>query len=116
MSQHMTALARANEVRFAHAAAKRALKAGEVTIADLFASEDEMVDRMKVAPLLAAQRQWGKIRAHKLLTRLGISEFRRVGEITPRQRQRIVEAIRASSPRPGKPDEFSEYDDRILAA
>ena len=85
--QHLSALARANEVRFARARVKRALKAGRITLAQ--ALDRDAVQSMRVMDLLACQHRWGPVRARKLLRAAGCSERLLVEQLTERQRELI---------------------------
>lgn len=83
--QHLSALARANEVRFARARVKRALKAGRITLAQ--ALDRDAVQSMRVMDLLACQHRWGPARARRALRVAGVSQSFTVGKITARQRR-----------------------------
>ena len=49
-----------------------------------------------MAELLASQRNWGGARSRKFLSRNGISEAKRVGELTERQRRLLADQLRRS--------------------
>jgi len=91
----MTALARANEIRLARSRVKRDLRAGRLTLAD--ALEHPAVQTMTLAALLDAQERWGDVRVTAFLARLSISPSRRIGDLTPRQRQTVL------APKPAPP-------------
>jgi len=84
--QHMRALEYANEVRLARAALKRAVKAGDVHVADVVRACPWEVETMTVAELLRSQSRWGRTRTNKFLTPLAVSENRQIGRLTARQR------------------------------
>lgn len=86
--QHMVALAEANRVRLAGAVLRREVAAGDLSIAE--ALVDERAATMTVVRLLAAQSRWGKHRAELLCAQVPVSSTKRVGELTERQRDRIV--------------------------
>lgn len=90
MSQHMNALARANEVRTARCALKRRIAAGETTVAEVLRDVPWEAKTMPLAELLMAQHRWGVDRTRKLCQRLVLSEFRRVGSLTARERGRVA--------------------------
>jgi hypothetical protein len=86
----MSALAIANEVRLARYAVKRFVARGETTIGE--ALGDPCCQTMPVFDLLIEQRQWGRDRTVNVLGALAISEKRRIGELTDRQRSLLVRA------------------------
>jgi hypothetical protein len=96
--QHMIALKKANEVRFARVAVKRDLWKGRITLADAF--EEECVASMPIFDLLRAQYRWAEVRTRKALalaaTLLGraapLPENKTVGSLTDRQKQALVQA------------------------
>lgn len=93
--QHLVALEKANELRFARAQVKRDLAAGRVAIADVL--DLECVQSMRVAALLAAQNRWGAKRARETVRQVPCSEFLAVRDLTPRQRERLVEILEPRS-------------------
>jgi len=84
--QHMQALARANRVRLARAELKRAIARGEVDAADIVRECPWETESMTLAELLTSQRRWGRTRARKFLLALALSENKRLGTLTARQR------------------------------
>lgn len=84
--QHMQALARANRVRLARAELKRAIARGDVEAADVVRDCPWETESMTLTELLTSQRRWGRTRARKFLLSLAISENKRLGTLTPRQR------------------------------
>lgn len=98
--QHMVALANANKVRLARATLKRRVRAGEVDVADLLEPGETIpaeAEAMATEELLFAQHRWGSTRVRKLLNWLAISGRRPVGELTDRQRDRLVTALRGGT-------------------
>jgi hypothetical protein len=95
--QHMQALARANRVRLARAELKRSIGRGEVDVAEVIRDCPWETESMTLAELLTSQRRWGRTRARKLLQALALSENKRLGTLTPRQRAMLTSAL--SSPR-----------------
>lgn len=89
--QHMDALAEANRVRLRRAALKRAVKAGEISLAELLG--DEAAQSMTITEALMAQNRWGRARAAKVLSPRQITGTRRVGSLTERQRAEILVAV-----------------------
>lgn len=82
--QHLAALERANEIRFARAQVKRDVKAGVLSVVN--ALELECCETMTLLELLRAQRSWGPGRARRLLAEIPVSESKRIGMLTERQR------------------------------
>jgi hypothetical protein len=83
--QHMQALARANEVRRDRLGVRRGLLAGRMTVAE--ALGEDSCQSMTVGALLCYQHGWGRVRMLKTLRLVEVSEGRRVGELTGRQRE-----------------------------
>jgi hypothetical protein len=90
LPQHMTALARANRVRLARAELKRAIGRGEVDVGDVIRDCPWQAESMSLAELLTCQRHWGRTRARKLLQNVALSESKRVGTLSTRQRQILL--------------------------
>lgn len=84
--QHMQALARANRVRLARAELKRSIARGDVEAADVIRECPWETESMTLAELLTSQRRWGRTRARKFLLGLALSENKRLGTLTSRQR------------------------------
>jgi hypothetical protein len=91
--QHMQALARANRVRLARAELKRSIGRGEVDVAEVISDCPWETESMTLAELLTSQRRWGRTRARKLLQTLALSENKRLGTLTPRQRTLLTSAL-----------------------
>ena len=84
--QHMQALARANRVRLARAELKRSIARGDVEAAEVVRECPWETESMTLAELLTSQRRWGRTRARKFLLGLSLSENKRLGTLTSRQR------------------------------
>ena len=84
--QHMQALARANRVRLARAELKRSIARGEVEAAEVIRECSWETESMTLAELLTSQRRWGRTRARKFLLGLALSENKRLGTLTSRQK------------------------------
>jgi hypothetical protein len=84
--QHMQALARANRVRLARAELKRSIARGDVEVADVVRDCPWETESMTLAELLTSQRRWGRTRARKFLIGIALSENKRLGTLTSRQR------------------------------
>jgi hypothetical protein len=94
-SQCMQALARANQVRLARAALKRDVSAGRRQVAEVILDSPWEADSMSLSELLCSQRRWGRARSRKLLSSIALSEGKRVGTLTDRQRRLLVAALEA---------------------
>jgi hypothetical protein len=94
-SQCMQALARANEVRLARAALKREVCAGHREVTGVILDSPWEADSMSLSELLCSQRRWGRARSRKLLSSIALSEGKRVGTLTERQRRLLVAALEA---------------------
>ena len=93
--QCMEALARANQVRLARAALKRDISAGRRNITEVIMDSPWEAESMSLSELLCAQRRWGRARSRKLLSSTALSEGKRVGSLTERQRRILVAALEA---------------------
>jgi hypothetical protein len=93
MPQHMQALERANRVRLARAELKRSIGRGEVDISDVIRDCPWETESISLTELLTSQRRWGRTRARKLLQGLALSENKRLGTLTPRQRALLAGAL-----------------------
>ena len=91
--QHLRALARANEVRLARAALKRSVGARETSVTEVIEEVPWEAETMTLSELLTAQPRWGRTRTRKLLGSLGLSENKRLGTLTERQRSLLVERL-----------------------
>lgn len=94
--QHMTALAKANNVRFNRARLLRQLTAGEITVLDLL--HEPAMATCTVYRMLATQWRWGPGRAIRALNSVHMSTSLTVGKLTDRQRRLLLEAIRRHQP------------------
>ena len=84
-------LERANETRRARAQLKRRIGAGQLSAAQVILDcPPPEAQRWPVAALLACQRHWGSRTCSKFLARNQISEAKRIGELTERQRRLLV--------------------------
>jgi hypothetical protein len=94
-SQCMQALARANKVRLARAALKRDISAGRRNITEVIMQSPWEAESMSLSELLCSQRRWGRARSRKLLSSTALSEGKRIGTLTERQRRILVSALEA---------------------
>jgi hypothetical protein len=94
-SQCMQALARANEVRLARAALKRDVSASRRSVTEVILDSPWEAESMSLSELLCSQRRWGRARSRKLLASVALSEGKRVGTLTDRQRRILATALEA---------------------
>jgi hypothetical protein len=99
-SQCMQALARANEVRLARAALKRDISADRRSVTEVILDSPWESESMSLSELLCSQRRWGRARSRKLLSSVALSEGKRVGSMTDRQRRLLAAALEAKLSRP----------------
>ncbi|MCW3057910.1 MAG: hypothetical protein JWO21_1879 [Solirubrobacterales bacterium] len=88
--QYMRALERANQVRLARAELKRRVAIGEVDVAEVILDCPWEAESMAVADLLMSQRRWGQTRCRKFLSQIPMSETKRIGSMTERQRRTLA--------------------------
>ena len=93
--QHMQALEHANRVRLARAELKREIARGDVDAADVIRDCPWETESMTLAELLTSQRRWGRTRARKFLLALAMSENKRLGTLTDRQRHLLSNELEA---------------------
>lgn len=94
----MEALARANRVRLARAELKRAIARGDKDVSTVVVDNPWEADSMSLAELLTSQRRWGRTRARKFLAHLALTENKRVGTLTSRQRMMLATELDARVP------------------
>lgn len=90
MSQALEALEVANRTRRERAEVKRLIRCGGLTVAEVLADPPAFLARMPIGELIRAQALWGPTRSRKFLRRAEITETRRIGELTERQRDLIA--------------------------
>jgi len=93
--QHLQALERANRVRLARAALKREIASGGVSAADVVRDCPWETETMPLSELLASQRRWGRTRVRKFLQTVSLSEQKRLGSLTSRQRVLLTDHLEA---------------------
>ena len=88
--QRAEALKKAAAARYARAALRDDIKAGKVTLEQVFEMDDDVARRMKVSALIEAMPGYGKAKAAKIMEELGISESRRIQGLGIRQREQLL--------------------------
>ncbi len=91
--QRKAALEKAAAARHARAELRDKIKKGETTLAEVLESEDPIAARMKVSALIESLPGYGKAKAAKIMSDLGISPSRRVKGLGARQREQLLEAL-----------------------
>jgi hypothetical protein len=91
----MQALAHANRVRLARAALKRSIGRGDTDAAEVIRDCPWETESMTLAELLTSQRRWGRTRSRKFLLALAMSENKRLGTLTDRQRHLLSNELEA---------------------
>ncbi|MEX2195655.1 MAG: hypothetical protein WD844_10250 [Thermoleophilaceae bacterium] len=99
-AQHLLALEHANRVRLARAEMKRRVATGETSAADVVLDNPWHTENMAVSELLMSQRRWGRARCRRLLLSLDISENKRLGTFTERQRRALAAMLNANTAPP----------------
>lgn len=86
--QRTAALAKAAEARRARAEIKGKLKSSGTSLSEVLTSgeSDEVIGKMKVSAVLEAMPGVGKVRAARIMDKLGISPTRRVRGLGAKQR------------------------------
>ena len=93
-SERSKALAKAQKIRSQRMEARKQLKAGELTLAEVLADTDnEVYAKMRVKYLLESLPQVGKITAAKIMDEIGIDEARRVQGLGSRQKSALLEKL-----------------------
>jgi hypothetical protein len=93
--QHMQALQRANAVRLARAELKRRVAEGELSAAEVILGSPWEAESMTVSELLTSQRRWGHTRCRRFLQAVPMSEHKRIGSMTDRQRVAVAAQLGA---------------------
>jgi hypothetical protein len=88
--QQMKALEQANTVRFAAADVKRELRDGRLLLGD--ALWDDRAQSVVLRTLLMTRDRVGPVRVDRLLRRLEINGYKRVGDLTERQKGVVADA------------------------
>lgn len=90
--QRRQALEKAAEARRKRAELKEQLKSGRLSLKELLdRSDDDIVGKLKVTTALESLPGVGRVRAQKLMEKLGIKASRRVRGLGQKQRERLLE-------------------------
>jgi|SRR5581483_3804530 len=93
--QRLKALAQANRIRLARAELKRRIADGDVSAAEVILDCPDEAASWSVGELLMSQRRWGANRCRKFLSHTQISEIKRIGSLTDRQRRLLASQLGA---------------------
>ena len=89
--QRRQALEKAAVARRKRAEMKEQLKSGRTTLRELLGrTEDEIVGKMKVSSVLESMPGVGRVRARKIMEKLGISDSRRMRGLGTRQKENLL--------------------------
>jgi hypothetical protein len=98
----LDAMRKANRVRLAQAEIRRQVRSGVMGVEDVLCARPYGSDSMTLFSVLKAQYRWGSTnsrsdRTSRFLEGVGISEVRRVRDLTERQVHVVCEALRPES-------------------
>jgi hypothetical protein len=93
--QRLRALEQANKVRLARAELKRRIAEGEISAAEVILTCPPEALSWPIGELLMSQRRWGTGRCRKFLAPFQISEVKRIGTLTERQRRLLAAKLRS---------------------
>lgn len=94
----LAALQLANDVRRGRAALKREIATGSVRVADVLVDPPPVAAGIPVAALLVSQRGWGRVKSSRFLLGNDVSETRKLGDLSQRQRELLAAELRALDP------------------
>jgi S13-like H2TH domain len=91
--RRLIALRQANHVRSLRAKLKRDLRGGKVRLEQILATRADYLASAEVFDLLVAVPKIGPVRAGRLLSIARISPSKTVGDLSERQRVRLIELL-----------------------
>lgn len=91
--QRRAALEKAAAARHARAELRDNIKSGKISLKEVIESDDPIANRMKVSALIESLPGYGKAKAAKVMSDLGISPSRRVRGLGERQREQLLETF-----------------------
>lgn len=92
--QRKEALAKAAETRKKRAEIREQMKSGELSAKDAIARRDDpVVGKMRVVQFITTFPGYGKAKAEKIMTEIGIPEGRRLAGLGEKQVAALVEAL-----------------------
>jgi len=93
--QREAALAKAAAARTARAEIKVRLKMGSLSLAEVLASDDTNIHKMKVLAMLESLPKVGKVKARRIMDDIGIAENRRIQGLGAQQRTALLDRLSA---------------------
>ena len=93
LERRMIALRRANQVRGLRAKLKQDLREGTDRLELILATDADHLASAEVFDLLVAVPKMGPVKAGRLLTTARVSACKTVGELSERQRARLMELL-----------------------
>lgn len=93
LPQHLQALDKANEVRFARARLHEQVRDGETTVKEVLLEHPQPTRTLTIGALIRWQNRWGKQRTNRLLARLGLTTTKTIGSMTDRQKWLVIHAL-----------------------
>jgi len=91
--QREAALAKAAAARAARAEIKARLKMGSLNLAEVLASDDVNIHKMKVLAMLESLPKVGKVKARRIMDEIGIAENRRIQGLGAQQRTALLDRL-----------------------
>jgi hypothetical protein len=76
---------------------KRAVASDRLRAADVILDSRWEAESMSISELLSSQRRWGRTRSRKFLSRLNLTENKKIGTLTQRQRQLVADGLNGKS-------------------
>ena len=92
--QRRAALQKAVETRQKRAAVKKEIKAGQLSLIQVLDRvSDPIIAKMKISALLKSLPGVGKVRAEKLMEKIGIDQSRRIQGLGSKQRESLLQEL-----------------------
>jgi hypothetical protein len=98
-AQRLTALELANAIRIERAALKRSLKAGELDILKVIEDPPECLLTARVAKVIGSCKGYGEVKVAEVLGECGVSNRKKLGGISERQRSALLDVLSGISRR-----------------
>jgi len=93
-AERRAALQKAVETRQKRAQLKKQIKAGQKSLGQVLNdTSNPIVAKMKISALLQSLPGVGKVRAQKLMSKIGIDESRRIQGLGSKQRENLLEEL-----------------------
>lgn len=93
-AERRAALQKAVETRQKRAQIKKQIKAGQLSLRNVLNdTSNPIVAKMKISALLKSLPGVGKVRAQKLMNKIGIDESRRIQGLGSKQRESLLQEL-----------------------